>query len=355
MFAQVQSPVARRNVLVMAVGLLLFTGCLPYSCQRQPNETVFAADSLSRNVADTTSVDSLRQVGGSTGTEAHPLKYPRTVRFVTGGRIVVSDAQRNSLFRFGPDAAFRSEIADEAFDVPYLIGHRSDTLVAFNAGADRIDFVAGGQRLEGRSVSYDRPTRDALVYMLATDASLYAKVVGEETGSYVARLNERGGVEAKAHLGGPSWRRAGFLRAWGDALLSLSGYRPVVHQLPMGFEHGAASDSLSLIGFNSPMLERSYAYAAGDVDKPPLLTASAAAVGDSLFVLNLRPGWIQIDVYDRSGRLRRRLVEPHTGGSRDFYPHDLDVRRVDDVYRFAVAVRSPTPALELFEWDPQGG
>lgn len=352
MFAHVRMVGVRQGLVVVVVGLLLFTGCLPYSCQRQPNETLFAADSTSRTVAETTPTDSLRQIREVTGTEAHRLAYPRTVRFGPEGEIAVSDAKRNTLFQFGPDGTFRREIDDEAFDVPYLMGHRADTLVVFNAGVDRIDFVAGGHRLAQQSISYDRPTRDALVYMLATEESLYAKVVGKEPGSHVVRLGERGNVEARADLKGPSWRRAGFLRRWDDALVSLSGYRPVVHRLPPGFEDGATADSLSLVGFDSPMLERSYAYAAGDVDKPPLLTASAAAVGDSLFVLNLRPGWVQIDLYDRSGRLQRQLIEPHSGGSRDFYPHDLDVHHTSGGYRFAVAVRSPTPALELFEWDP---
>lgn len=332
---------------------MIFTGCLPYSCQREPNETLFSADSVSRKVAETAPVDSLERVGASTGTEAHPLTYPRTVRFVMEGTIAVSDAKRNSLFQFGPEGTFRREIADAAFDVPYLIGHRRDTMVVFNATADRVDFVVEGQRLGEQSVSYDRPTRDALVYMLATDTSLYAKVVGQEAGSHVARLDETGSVIARTELGGPYWRCAGFLRAWGDSLVSLSGYRPVVQRLPRTFADGTTPDSLSLVGFDSPMLERSYAYAAGDVSKPPLLTASAAAVDDRLFVLNLRPGWIQVDVYDHSGHLQRQLVEPHRKGNRNFYPLDLDARKTAGGYEFAVAVRSPTPQLELFRWRPE--
>jgi len=329
----------------------VLVGCLPHSCQRTANETVFPADSTSRRVAQSVPTDSLRPVGATDGTEAHPLAYPRTVRFGEG-TVAVSDAERNSLFRFGLDGTFRREISDEAFAVPYLIGHRGDTLVAFNAEADRIDFVAGGRRLANRAIAYDRPSREALVYMLATDAHLYAKVVEQERGAHVARLGPAGGVEARVALDGPYWRRAGFLRAWGDSLVSLSGYRPVVHRLPRAFADGARADSLALVGFDSPMLERSYAYAQGDVTKPPLLSASAAATGDRLFVLNLRPGWVQIDVYDRGGRLQRRLVEPHSGGNRGFYPVDLDVRRADDGYRFAVAVRSPAPRVELYRWRP---
>ena len=342
----------RRPVLFLLVGLVFFTGCLPYSCRREPNETLFAADSLSRRVAAEVPADTLTRAGASAGTTEHPLSYPRTVRFA-GGDVVVSDAKRNSLFRFGPDGAFRGEVADSTFSVPYLIGHRRDTLVVFNAGTDRIDFVAEGRRLPDRTVTYERPTRDALVYMLATDTSLYAKVVGEETGAHVSRLDAAGEVRAQVNLGGPYWRHAGFLRAWGGAVASLSGYRPVVHRLPPDFADGASADSLSLVGFDSPMLERSHAHAAGDVDKPPLLTVSSAAVGDTLFVLNLRPGWVQIDAYGPDGRLRRRLVERHSGGNRGFYPVDLDVRRTEDGYQFAVAVRSPDPRLELFDWQPE--
>jgi hypothetical protein len=339
-------------VLLLLVGLLFVSGCLPYSCRREPDRALFPSDSLSRRVAGTVAADTLRAVGASAGTAAHPLAYPRTVRFVDS-TLVLSDAERNSLFRFGPDGTFRREVADPAFDVPYLIGHRGDTLAVFSAGADRVDFVVDGRRLADRAVPYDRPSREALVYMLATDTALYAKVVGPATDGHVARLDGQGAVVARAPLEGPSWRRAGFLRAWGDSLVSLAGYRPVVHRLPGGFADGARPDSLALVGFDSPMLARSRAYAAGDVDKPPLLSASAAAVGDTLFVLNLRPGWVQIDAYGPDGRLRRRLVEPHRGGNRDFYAVDLDARRTDAGYRFAVAVRSPEPRLELFRWAPE--
>jgi len=125
-----------------------------------------------------------------------------------------------------------------------------------------------------------------------------------------------------------------------------------VHRLPRGFSSETQPDSLSLVGFDSPMLDRSRAYAQGDVDKPPLLTASAAPVGDTLFVLNLRPGWVQIDAYDRQGRLLRRLVERHDAGNSDFYPVDLDARRTNGGYAFAVAVRSPDPQVEVFRWLP---
>jgi hypothetical protein len=334
----------------MLLGLLLFTGCLPYSCQRQANEALYPSDSLSRRIAQNTPADTLDSLWATTGTEAHPLKHPRTVRFVGDGELAVSDVERNSLFRFAADGRPVREISDEGFRTPYLIGIRGDTLVVFNAGNNRIDRVAQGRRV-GASVTYERPAPETLVYMLATDTTLYAKVLGQQTNSFIARLDDRAQPTARAPLTGPYWKYAGFPRAWGDTLVSLSGFRPVVDLLPRDFRDGATPDSLALTGFDSPMLERRYAFGQGDATEAPLLTPAAAPVGDTLFVLNLRPGWVQIDVYDRNGRLQRRLVERHDAGNPDFYPLDLDARRTDEGYVFAVTIRSPTPRLEVYRWD----
>ena len=347
-------PLSHRPLLrgLLLSSLIVLSGCLPYSCRPDANEALFPADSLSRQVAQNTPADTLRQTTTLTGPQAHRLAYPRTVRFWQNGQVAASDAKRNSLFLFGRDGAFQRELADSAFAVPYLIGVRSDTLVVFNAEADRVDFVTREGRAPTRSLSFKRPAPETLVYMLATDTSLYAKVVGQKTGATLARLDETGRPTTQIELGGAYWRHAGFLRQWDDHLLSLSGFRPTVRRLPLNFSAGARPDSLSLVGFDSPMLERSYAYSTGDVSNPPLLTASAAPAGDTLFVLNLRPGWVQIDAYDHTGRLQQRLVEPHDVGNSNFYPVDLDVRRTADGYAFAVAVRSPEPQVKLFRWSP---
>lgn len=362
----------RRGTGLVLVGLLLFTGCLPYSCRRQPSDALYPVDSLSRLVAQEAPVDTLQRVWATTGSDTHPLEHPRTVRFLDDGRLAVSDVERNSLFRFTADGQLTREVTDDAFEIPYLIGTRGDrrspdphrgdqrspdscrddTLVVFNAGTNRIDFVVGNRRGAGRSVSYERPTPEALVYMLATDGALYAKTVGRKIGSAISRLDRKGEPVARVNLGGPYWRRAGFLRAWGDTLLSLSAYRPIVQWLPHDFSDGTTPDSMSLVGFDSPMLERSYAFAQGAVSKAPLLTPAAAPVGDTLFILNLRPGWVQIDAYGRNGHLQRRLVERHPSGNRNFYPLDFDAHRTSEGYVFAVTVRSPEPRLELFRWQP---
>ena len=340
----------RRGSTLLLMGLLLFTGCLPYSCQRQANEALYPSDSLSRRVAQNTPADTLDSLWAFTGTEAHPLQHPRTVRFVGDGGLAVSDVERNSLFRFAATGGLERAVEDKGFRTPYLIGTRGDTLVVFNAGTNRIDFVSNGRRWPERSVMYERPAPETLVYMLATDTTLYAKVVGRQTESFIARLSGTGDPVARAPLLGPHWKYAGFLRAWGDTLVSLSGFRPVVNLLPRDFEDGATPDSLALVGFDSPMLERRYAFGQGDATEAPLLTPTAVPLGDRLFVLNLRPGWVQIDVYDQNGRLQRRLVEPHEEGNPGFYPLDLDARRTEEGYIFAVTIRSPTPRIEVYRW-----
>lgn len=332
----------------MGVGLL--TGCLPYSCQRQSSDALYPSDSLSRRVAQDTPADTLSRLWSSTGTESHPLEHPRTVRFVEGGRLAVSDVERNSLFRFAADGELTREVDGEGFSTPYLIGTRKNTLVIFNAGTNRIDRVVDGSRDAGRSVSFERPAPKTLVYMLATDTTTYAKVLGQQTDSFIARLNEEGRSVAQVPLEGPHWRYAGFLRAWGDTLVSLSGFRPAVELLPVDFRTGATPDSLALVGFDSPMLERRYTFGQGDATEAPLLTPSAVPVGDRLFVLNLRPGWVQIDVYDRSGRLQQRLIERHEEGNPNFYPLDIDARRSEEGYVFAVTIRSPEPRLNVYRW-----
>jgi hypothetical protein len=301
-------------------------------------------------MAERVPVDTLDSMAETTGAEAHPLAYPRTVQFRPDGGMVVSDVERNSLLHFGPDATFQHEDADPAYAVPYLIGARDDTLVVFNAEANRVDQVVDTTRLADRTQPVQRPISESLVYMRATDDALYAKMLGEEVAPFVARLGPDGAPAARASLRGPYWRHSGPLRVWGDALVSLSGFRPTVNLLPLGFEDEARADSMALMGFNSPMLERSYAYAQGDASKPPLLAASAAVVGETLYVLNLRPGWVRIDAYDRQGRLQRRLVERSQQGSRNFYPVDLAARRTDVGIVFAVAVRSPEARLELYRW-----
>lgn len=351
-----RSPVSSARIACRAAlltALLMLAGCLPRSCQREVPTALFPSDSLSRQIAAETPVDTLRHVHRATGSGAGPLQFPRTVRFGPGESIYVSDAERNSLFVFSERGAFVREIAAPSFDIPYLAGVRGDTLVVFNAGADRIDFVVDGGVVEHIDAAAVRPQPEALVYAVASDTALYAKAVTENTDGFIARLHRDGSMGAQVPLSGPVWRRAGLLRLWGDSLLSLSGFRPVVDVLPVDFTAATRLDTMALVGFDSPMLERSRSFVTGQVTQAPLLSAAADAAGDRLFVLNMRPGWLRIDVFDPTGRLQHRLTQPNPGPGKDFYPRDLAVRvESGGGYLLAVALTEPTPRLDLYRWTP---
>lgn len=337
----------------ICAALLLVAGCFPSSCEREGYTALMPADSLSRDIASDLPVDTLRIAWTTEGTDAHPLAFPRTVRFNSSGNVLVSDVERNSVFAFTPEGDLAREMSLETFDAPYLTGLRDDTLVVYSAGSDRIDFVTDGRATRHVSVADLRPAGQSLFYAAATDAALYAKGVSDTADGFIARLNAQGKVEAQATLTGPHWRHAGFLRVWGDSLLSLSGFRPVVDVLPLDFTAETPVDTLALVGFDSPMLARSRAFLRGEVSKAPLLTASADATSSLLFVINLRPGWLHIDTYDRSGRLQHRITQPDPSPGREFYPRDLAVReRADGSYDIAVAFSSPAPQVTLYRWSP---
>ncbi len=336
---------------------MALAGCLPSSCQREAPRALMPADSLSRQVAEATPADTLRRLWQATGIEGHVLAYPRTVRFGPGGRVYVSDVERNSIFAFSEEGAFVREVRHAALAAPYLIGWRGDTLLAFSPFEMRVDFFVEGAHVDSLHVPVELPEDAPLAWAAADSQFVYVKVLSGDTegGGRLVQVDRRGRRVAARALPGPSWRRAGMLRLWGDTLVSLSGFRPVADLFPRDLRQAPEQiDTLALVGFNSPMLARSRAYLTGEADRPPLLTESAAASGDRLFVLNLRPGWLQVDVFDRAGRLERRLVQK--GGpqlNRNFYPRDLAVRRrADGSYLLAAAFTDPQPMVELYRWTP---
>lgn len=343
---------AFRPYAVMALALLI-AGCLPSSCQRDGYEALMPSDSLSRQIAQQTPIDTLQHVWSATGDSSRRLQFPRTVAFGPEGQLLVSDVERNSIFAFTATGAFVRETAIDLFDIPYLIGTRGDTLVVLNAGSDQITLVQGDRLVRSLPVAVGRAGKSSLLYGAATDSALYAKVVGEEVDNFVARINRRGEVVTRVPLPGPSWRHAGLLRIWGDSLLSLSGFRPVVDVLPLPLTDTPRADSMALRGFDSPMLPRTRAFMTGEVSKAPLLTAAAAPVGDRLFVLNLRPGWLQIDTYDRAGQIHHRLRQAETTYEDSFYPRDLAVQRRDGGYDIAVTFTDPEPRLDVYRWTPE--
>jgi hypothetical protein len=329
------------------LALLAQPACLP-SSQRANTRAVTPADSLSMRIAAAAPVDTLRLVWTAEAPAASPFELPTSLAWLLdsaasapGGRLVVADTRRGSLHVLTADGGYVEEWRPEGLQYPYLAGLRGDTAVVLARGARRLDFLVEG-RVARR---LDLPADYAAV--LATGAALWAKRAAEGD-TYLARLDERGREAARYRLPGPHWRHTGFLRPWGDDLLSLSGYRPVVDVLPAGAPEGAALDSLALHGFDSPQLVRSYQFLIGEVDEPPLLTSSAAAVGDRLYVLNLRVDQVRVDVYGRAPdglRLQRVLVYPDAALVAGAFPADLAVREGPGGVRFALVLQNPGGGL----------
>ncbi|MEM1125805.1 MAG: hypothetical protein AAGI71_04070 [Bacteroidota bacterium] len=332
--------------------LLILSGCLPYGCNRQDSRELFPADSLSRAVAEQVPVDTLTVRWSSTGPEETPLAFPRTVQFGPGEALHVADPELSAILVFEPDGRVRTVLAEGAFEVPFLAGQRGDTLVVFDPVARSLGLLAEGTVVRRIPTPDDVPEQGPLQYAAAGPGGYYVKTLGEDVDGSIARLEPGGAVATRTPLPGPHWRHAGLLRTYGDSLISLSGFRPVIDVLtPEG-----QLDTLSLVGFDSPMLARSRLFMLGEKHQAPLLTESAALAGDQLFVLNMRPGWVQIDVFGLDGRLRHRLTQPNPQARRNFYPRDLAARlRPDGSYDLAVIFSDPDPSVTLYRWRPPVG
>ena len=326
-------------VMVLIVGL---AGCLP-SSRRGRTNSLLPSDSLSRSIAAAAPVDTLERLWESTGAV---LELPTSIAWMppgdgaAAGRLVVADTRAGALrlFDAADGSAIDAQAPPDALAFPYIAGVRGDTVVLLLRGDDRLAWlrVDGGPLTIARSLAVPAGATAALV----TDAGMWAKRADEHE-AWLVRLDASGGVAARYPLGGPSWRRIGFLRSRGDSVLSLSGYRPVVDVLPPSAPRGRAPDTLALVGFDSPQLLRSHRYIRGEVDQPPLLTSAAAAFEGRLYVVNLRVDQVRIDVFGPDGRLERGLVMPAGAETHDHFPVDLALGRVDGQVRIALVMQSP--------------
>jgi hypothetical protein len=331
---------------ISAALCLALAGCAP-SCTRVESRTLFPSDSLSRGIADATAVDTLALRWESAGPEASPLAYPRTVAFDADGRLYVSDAEAHAVHAYDADGRPLFSTADPAFAFPYLAGTSSDTVAVFSPAAHAVQLRVGKRLVATVPTPSELPAGQPLQYAAYGPGGLFVKILGEDSPGYLARLEVTGAVRDRWPLDGPLWRHAGKLAAWGDTLLSACGYRPVVDL----FRPGTPRDTLVLAGFDSPMLARSRSFVLGDVHDPPLLSSAFAPAGDRLFVLNLRPGWLWIDVYDRAGRLQRHLVQASPGFAKEYYPVDIAVHpTADSTYEIAVALTKPIPSVMYYRW-----
>lgn len=336
------------GVLLLAFGA---SGCLP-SCQKRADKSLLPADSTSRRLAATIRADTLATLwtkGPDAGGPA--LRFPRTVRFSTSGDTVwIADGQANRLVAFDTAGTVLQTVAG-AFRLPFLAGFRGDTVVVFSAGAHRFDLVAGGRIV--RQVAVALPKDRSLVrYAHAVRGGYAVKAGGRDTDAFLVVVDEAGRERRRTALPGPLWRHAGLLRTArsdgrADTLVSLVGFAPVVDHVDVA---SLRRDTLALVGFDSPKLDQRRRYLTGESDAPLLASSAAPLPGGRLFVANLRPGWLQVDVYDR-GRLAHRLLDQREALDFDYLVEDLDVRPSGAGYLVATVQAKPQPRLTLYRWD----
>jgi len=336
------------------IGLLLlgalFSGCLPSSCNRTESRDLFPSDSTSRAIAAAMPVDTLELAGVLGPDVGLQLKYPRTLAYSPSGDLWIADTDLQRVVSFSEQERTLRAIETGKGSFPYIAGFRGDTLIVFSPPFRELTSYVDGERVDLNSLGAALPARGALQYATIAGDEIYLKVIAEDFSGFVSRRDRQGFEIERWDLGGPYWQYAGLLRVWGDSLISLSGYRPIVHVLPSG----APIDTLRLVGFDSPMLARSRSFVLGQQSEPPLLTASAAALGPFLFVLNMRPGWLNVDVYDHGGRLLHVLTQPSPAFNQNYYPTDIAaLEHADGSIELAVAVLKPKPAIELYLWRPK--
>ncbi len=333
---------------VLVTVTVLLAGCLPSSCRRIETRTLYPADSLSRQIASGIVPDTLVLKSSYAGTNDEPLEYIRSLLFAADGKVFAADAARGTVTELDRDGQHVRTVESDLFSYPYLAGASGDSVFVFSPGRHRVQLILDGSVKDAGTTPIDIPLKGLLQYAYVVKGTLYAKLLGDEFPGMISQIPADGPAVRVAELPGPTWRHAGFLRSWGDTLVSLNGYRPIIDLLlPDG-----RRDSLRLTGFDSPMLSRLRLFELGEIDAPPLLTASTAPYRNQLFVLNMRPGWLRIDVYDRNGQLTNVLTGPDPGFNRDYYPTDIAVRSSPEPGKFelGVAILRPEPRIDIYEW-----
>lgn len=361
--------------LQRAVPLLLLAvvGCLPTTCSRTESTALMPADSLSRSLAVEITPDTLAFIASIDLTDEDrfgtSMVHPQTVEVDASGATWMADVETGWLVRIARDGTtIPMELGGESY--PYLAGAATASSISTDGAPDMWVWQAGNAQLVRLDAhlglvsrtEFPLPEAAEQRYVYAVEDTIYMKRVVKDGISTWEQRTPEGVLLAAQLLPGPFWYHAGFVRAWGDRPVSLAGYRPTITTwLPApAYPGGEVSlDSLALVGFDSPVLARRRAFVDGRLAQPPLLSSAARPLGDQLFVLNLRPGWLQIDVYDRSGRLLKVLTEPDPAFNRDFFPVDLAVYvdPTDDTastIRIDVLVWKPEPSLRRYAWAPLG-
>lgn len=302
------------------------------------------ADSTSRALAATMPVDTLT-LAFSREYNREDFLNPRTVLFDADGNLVVSDSRTNTIHRIDRSGNI-TETTPLPGTVPYLAGLSGDTTWVFSPMQHHVHRLIGTAHLDSVALDLGAGDERALIWVVKTRSGYISKVLDDASGNHLAFLDESGTVETRIDLPGPSWRYAGLLRERADGAVSLSGFLPFIfHAKTSGL------DSTRLVGFDSPMLARMLQFEMGETEQPPLLSGSAALAGDWLFVLNMRPGWLHVDVYDNEGMLAYVLTQPDPAFNKEYYPTDMAVMRVSERdFEIAVTVIEPAPGVERYTW-----
>jgi len=337
-------PTPQRTLLSLFLASTLLTGCLPSSCNRVEPRAITAADSTSRALASSLPVDTLSVVFVRTY-DREDFQSPRTLLFDDAGYLLVADVRAHAVHRIDPAGEIAGTTVLEGA-IPYLAGTQADTTWIFSPAQQRVHRLVGMRPRDSTVMDGGAEDERALSWIIRTDSGFVSKVLDDAGGNRIAFHDPGGAVVHRIELPGPSWRYAGLLRQDGGGTVSLSGFLPFIYRVSP-----AGMDSTRLVGFDSPMLARTLQFERGTTEQPPLLSGSAAFAGEWLFVLNMRPGWLHVDVFDTEGDLAYVLTQPDPAFNKEYYPTDLAVRQVgEQAFELAVIITEPAPGLERYTW-----
>ncbi|GAB5536408.1 MAG: hypothetical protein Rubg2KO_26570 [Rubricoccaceae bacterium] len=338
--------------LAAVVGL---TGCLPGS-GRKNDRDLSPADSASIELAATVPVDTLALAWTARAPEDDPMPLPTSLGWMDDGRLAVVETQVGSIRIFGADSTYQDRIDLPEQSYPYFAGAAGDAVAVLARGTGSVLWAVPGDGVV-REVSVGEGALNA--WATSPDGGTISVRFGGGTSddpAEVQQLDAEGRPLRTVPLPN-AWRASGFVRGWGAfTTVALSGYRPVVDLI-----QDQRADTLALQGFDSPQLPRSAQFMRGDANEPPLLTSSADALGDHLYVLNLRGDHVRVDVYGRDGVLQRILVSPRPWQVLQHVALDISARRqADGTVELAVLMQrsrgviQPADAfLVLYRWRPE--
>jgi len=333
----------------MAVGL---AGCLPGSGRKNDRE-LSAADSASIELAATVPVDTLELAWTARAPEDDPMPLPTSLGWMDDGRIAVVETQVGSIRVFGSDSTYQERIDLPERSYPYFAGASGDAVAVLARGSEAVLWAVPGDGVV-QETSVGEGALNALATSPTDPISVRFGGGTSDEPAEIRQLDADGTVTQTTPLS-TAWRASGFLRMWGDTTVALSGYRPVVDLVANG-----QTDTLTLQGFDSPQLSRSAQFVRGDANEPPLLTSSADALGDHLYVLNLRGDHVRVDVYERDGVLQRILVSPRPWQVLQHVALDISARRQPDgtvelavlMQRSRGVIQQADAFVAMYRWTP---